>query len=81
MDIDYLNNRHFKTRAVGQLWKGPLQDKGYDNRVMSLTFHEMEFKNSMEAQRYMDVKKRKYASTGQLTNNHSLKFVSRSDDF
>lgn len=74
-------NRHFKTRAVGQLWLGPLQDKGYDNRVMSVTFNEMEFKNSQEAERYMDVKKRKYASTGQLVNHHNLKFISRRDEY
>ena len=57
MSYNDTSGRHFKTRAVGQLWIGPLQDKGYDNRVMKVTYNEMEFKNSMEAGRYMDVKK------------------------
>ena len=81
MSFDLKNARHFKSRAVGQLWIGPLADKGYDNRVATVTYNEMEFKNSVEAERYMDVKRRKYASTNQLTNNHSLKFISREDDF
>lgn len=81
MSFDLQNSRHFKSRAIGQLWVGPIADKGYDNRVMSVTYNDMEFKNSVEAERYMDVKRRKYASTEQLTNNHSIKFVSRDDEW
>ena len=54
MDYEYENNRHFKTRAVGQLLMGPIQRDGYDNRVMKLTVNELEFENSVEAERYLD---------------------------
>jgi hypothetical protein len=71
---------HFRTRATGQLYIGPMQAQGYDNRVMEVTLNEMEFKNSKEANKFLDQQRRKYASTSQLSRDKALKYISRGDD-
>ncbi len=72
---------HFKTRATGQLWMGPLQAQGYDNRVLEITLNEIEFRNSKEANRFLDTSRRKYATTPQLCRDKRLKYISRGDEF
>lgn len=78
VDKDYY---HFRTRATGQLYMGPIQAQGYNNRVMEVTLNEMEFKNSKEADGFMDHQRRKYASTSQLSRDKALKYISRGDEF
>lgn len=75
------DSRHFRTRAVGQLWLGPLADKGYDNRVLRLTYNEMEFKNSVEANKYMNSVRRKYASPRELIGGNRMRYISRGDEY
>jgi hypothetical protein len=72
---------HFRTRATGQLYMGPIQAQGYDNRVLEFTLNEMEFKNSKEAAGFLDTRRRKYANTGQLCRDKQLKYISRGDEF
>ena len=79
-DFEYKNNKHFSTRASGQVWLGPLQQKGYDNRVMQITVNDLAFDNSVEAQRFMDLMRKKYASPGKLCKSRSMKMISRYDD-
>ena len=78
--FDDMAGRHFKTRAVGQIYSGPLRAVGYDNKVMKVTFQEMEFKNSVESQRYMDQIRKKYAGRKQLMNSRRMKHISKDDD-
>lgn len=78
--LDEKNTRHFRTRAVGQLYLGPIQAEGYDNRVMQLTLSEMEFKSSTAADRFLDHQRRKYSTTGQLCRSNRLRHISRGDD-
>jgi hypothetical protein len=72
--------RHYRTRAVGQLWLGPLQANGYDNRVMNVTMSDVEFKNSVEAARFMNMMRRKYNSQRGLIRSHRMKFASIGSD-
>ena len=80
MDFSDKDMRQFRTRAKGTLFVGPLQGKGYDNKVQRVTFQELEFKNSMEADKFMDVRTKKYADRNQLKSVKALGFVSRSDE-
>lgn len=82
-DKAYVNKQygHFRTRAVGQLWMGPLQQTGYDNRVLELTLNEMEFRNSREVDRFLDYKRRKFATNRQLCRGKKLQYVSQGDEF
>ena len=77
-DKDYY---HFRTRATGQLWMGPIKAQGYNNRVLEVTLNEIEFKNSKEANGFMDYQRRKYANTPQLCRDKRLKYISRQDEF
>ena len=81
MDLYNSDMKHFRTRARGTLFVGPLQQKGYDNKVQRVTFHELEFKNSVEAEKFMDVRTKKYASKNQLSAVKSMAFVSRDDEY
>ena len=72
---------HFRTRATGQLFVGPLKGQGYNNRVLEVTLNEMEFKNSTSADRFLDQRRRKYANTDQLCQDKHLKYISRQDEF
>lgn len=74
------NLHHTRTRATGQIWVGPLQAVGYDNRVMSVTFSEIEFKNSTAADRFVESQRRKFASKQKLNNMNRLRYLSRADD-
>jgi hypothetical protein len=71
---------HFRTRATGQLWVGPIQAQGYNNRVLEVTLNEIEFRNSKDADHFMDHQRRKYASTSQLSRDKRMKYISRGDD-
>jgi hypothetical protein len=79
-DADEKIGKQYKTRAVGQLYVGPLAAKGYDNRVMEVTVQEMEFQNSMTAERYMDQMRRKYSNKKGLIGARRLKTASISSD-
>jgi hypothetical protein len=72
--------RQVRTRAVGQLYMGPLAAKGYDNRVMEVTMSDVEFKNSAEAQRFVDSMRRKYANKSGLCKQRRMKLASISSD-
>jgi len=74
------NLRHARTRATGQIWVGPLQAVGYDNRVMSVTFNEIEFKNSTAADRFIESQRRKFASSQKLNDMNRLRYLGRADD-
>jgi hypothetical protein len=74
------NVKHHRTRAVGQLWIGPLQAKGYNNRVMEVTMSDVEFKNSNEAQRFIDSMRRKYANKAGLCKQRRIKLASIGSD-
>lgn len=79
-DFDFNAGKHHKTRAFGQLWMGPLQATGADNRVLEVSINEMQFKNSVEAKRYMDLQRKKYANPRQLCNGRRMKMISQGDD-
>ena len=79
-DFEYKNNRHFRTRATGQIFIGPLNQVGYDNRVMQLTTNELQFDNSIDAQRFLDYQRKKYANGNQLCNARKMKVISMRDD-
>ena len=78
--FDYKEGRHHKTRAVGQLWMGPLQAKGYDNRVLELSIQEIEFKNSMDAERFIERQKRRLAGKDALMRQRRMKLQSIASD-
>lgn len=79
-DFEFKNNRHFRTRATGQIYMGPIQQVGYDQRVLQLTVNELQFDSSVEAQRFMDLQRKKYAPTNTLCKSRKLKMLSRYDD-
>lgn len=72
--------RHFRSRAIGRLYMGPMQQVGYDNRVLELTINDMEFKSSNEADRFMDHIRKKYSSPYGLARSRRLKMISQGDD-
>lgn len=74
------HNKHFKTRATGVLFMGPIQQKGYDNKVLQLTANEMEFEKSEDAQKFIERQRKKFSNIGQMSNNRKLKMISRNDD-
>lgn len=80
MDDDYKFDRHFKTRATGQLFMGPLMASGYDNRVLEMTVNELEFQNSTEAQKYLENQKKRYVKRNQACNSRKMKMISQYDD-
>lgn len=75
--MDYDNDclRHCRTRAVGQIYMGPLSQKGYDNRVLQLTATELEFQNSIEAGRFLQCKRNQLANSKELSRMRKLKHV------
>lgn len=79
MDHDYQSSRHFKTRAAGQLYMGPLAGEGYDNRVLQVTLNEMDFKNSVDAERFIEKQRQKYATQNTLCRGRRLKTISKGD--
>ena len=79
-DFERLQNEHFRTRAAGQLWMGPLAAVGYQNRVLQLTANDLDFKNSLEAQRFMEYQRKKFASPRRLCDSRRLKMISSDDD-
>lgn len=80
MDNDLQELIQFKTRATGSLFMGPMRRDGYDNKVLKLTVDEMEFKNSKDAQRFLDYQRKKYQSYGSAMNSRKLKVISQNDD-
>lgn len=78
-DYEYKNAKHFRTRAVGQLVM-PIQRDGYDNRVLELTANELEFKNSVAADRYLYLMKKKFMDGNQFCRAKKMKFLSKYDD-
>jgi hypothetical protein len=79
-DFEYKDNKHFRTRATGQLWMGPMKQIGYDNRVIQVIANELEFDNSVEARRFMDYQRKKYVSPTKLCQSRKLKMISRNDN-
>lgn len=80
MDRDFHADRHFKTRAVGQLFMGPLEADGYDNRVLQVTLNEMDFNNSVDASRFIETQRQKYANQLTKCRSRRLKVISKDDD-
>ncbi len=70
--------QQWRTRAVGKLYVGPVQDRR--NKVLELTAREIDFKSSVESNRFMDAMGRKYAPKRVLTNARRLKHISEGDD-
>lgn len=79
-DYEYKQTQHFKTRATGVLFLGPLQQKGYDNRVIKLTANEMEFTNSEDAQKFMEYNRKKYSDNNEIFQRRRMKMISKDDD-
>jgi len=79
-DFEFKNNRHFSTRATGQIFIGPLGRDGYINNVIQITANELKFDNSVEARRFMDLQRKKFATTDQQIKARNMKFISRGDD-
>lgn len=71
---------HQHTRARGQLWIGPLQAKGYDNRVIELVYVDADFNNSMEGARFLDAMRPKYNNKRGLCNQRRMKLYSIASD-
>lgn len=78
-NFDYNANKHYRTRAIGHLVVGPIQAKGYNNKVMMLTRQDVDFKNAETADRFMEYHRRRYAPIQTLKNARSLKMISRGD--
>jgi len=76
--VDFTANRHFKTRSVGRLYTG--EGSGYDNRVMQLTVHELEFPSSMAAERFLDSQRKKYTNKNGLMRQRRMKLQSIGSD-
>jgi hypothetical protein len=72
--------RHYGARAVGQLTAGPFQTRGYDNKVIQLTMNEIDFKSSIDANRYIDQVRRKYDNKDGLCRSRRLKLASINSD-
>lgn len=79
-DFEYKNAEHFRTRATGQLWMGPLQAVGYNNKVIQVTANELEFNSSVEAQRFMEYQRKKWQSPRGMCRAKKMKFLSKYDD-
>jgi hypothetical protein len=79
-DYDFKSGKQYKTRAVGQLYMGPLKAVGYDNRVLELTLQEVEFKNSIDAERFIDSQRRKLGNKRDLMKQRRMKLRSISSD-
>jgi len=80
-DYNDRNCRHFQTRAAGQLQKGPLQAVGYDgSHIFGVTINEIDFNNSMEAQKYLDSRKSKFMDKNQLCKMRRAKLYSTQSD-
>lgn len=77
---DYKEGRQYKTRAVGQLYMGPIQAVGYDNKVLQTTVVEMEFADSKSAERYMDATRLKMTDKTGLIKQNRMRFRSLSSD-
>lgn len=78
-DNDYYAGKQFRTRAVGKLYAA-YGNKGLNNHVLEMTTRDIEFKNSVEAQKYLDAIGRKYQpKKGQMCARR-LKMISRGDD-
>lgn len=78
-NFDYVEGKHRKTRAVGQLFiRRP--GTGYDNRVMQATIQEVEFENSKDADRYMEHLAKKLPNRNALIGSRRLKLASISSD-
>jgi hypothetical protein len=80
MSFSDKNLHHVRTRATGQLWIGPIQEVGHDNLVTHLTVSEIEFKNSVAADRFLDQMRRKYSSPAQLKRANHLRFMGRGEE-
>jgi hypothetical protein len=78
--FDYAEGKHHKTRAVGQLWIGPLQSKRFDNRVIGMSLQEVEFKNSNEAERFIERQRKRLADKDALMGQRRMKTRSISSD-
>lgn len=80
MSFSDRNVDHFRTRAAGQLWLGPTQEVGHENVVTYVAVSDIEFKNSVAADRFLDHQRRKYASQGQLKKGNKMRFIGRGED-
>jgi hypothetical protein len=79
-DPDQAFNKHFRTRATGRLYVRPLQAEGYDQRVIEMTINELDFGNSVNAGRFVERQRAKYATPKNMCNNRRLKHISEGDD-
>ena len=79
-DYELKHNNHFRTRAVGNLYLGPMQRDGYDNRVIQLTTTTIDFSSVGDADRFMDRMRKKYAGSDALSRARLLKTISKDDD-
>lgn len=79
-NYDYKGGRHHKVRAVGRLYVGPIQAVGYDNRVIELSINDVEFKNSVDAERFIARQVKKPTSKNGLMRQRKMKLQSISSD-
>jgi hypothetical protein len=79
-NYDYKSGKHHKARATGQLYIGPLQRDGYDNRVKELTRQEIPFQSSVSAERFITYHTRKPANKNQLIKQRRMKTKSIASD-
>lgn len=77
-DYDTKSGNHYRTRAVGRVYVGPVHAQ--DNRLLEITARELEFKSSVESQKYMDQIGRKFAPKKTQMCARRLKHISQGDD-
>lgn len=79
-DFEYKYNHQFRSRAVGQIYMGPLKKVGYNNKVLKITANELTFDSSLDANRFMDYQRKKEMNDHQQCNSRRLKLISMYDD-
>jgi hypothetical protein len=78
-DSDYAAGQQYRTRAVGRLYTS-YGTKGATNHVLEMTTRDIEFKDGVEAQKYLDAIGTKYQpKKGQICARR-LKMISKSDE-
>ena len=66
---DTRTGKHFKTRAVGQLFANIGHKK---NSVIEIDLHEMQFANTKSMDQFLKGKAKRYANKGELCNLRKL---------
>lgn len=79
-EYDNRAQQHFRTRAVGQIFIGPMKAVGYDNRVQQLTVQDIEFQNGPDAQKFMERQRRRMTNKSGQMRQRRMKLQSIGSD-